>query len=445
MSCSEYPTESASSAVPAGVAFHYDLPPELIAQDPPQRRGDSRLLHVAIGGEVRGEHAFRQLPDLLRAGDLLVLNDSRVLPARLWTRRAGSGGRVELLLVRPLSGDDDGWRALARPTRRLRPGSRLEVMDRDGTANVGAESPVMLEVTRLHGDGFCDVRARGEDLAAVAWRRGEMPLPPYIKRTADDPQRRQRLRNDRRRYQTVYARYDASGAGSGAAPTAGLHFGETLLDRLRTAGVGTTFLQLHVGPGTFRPPTDDQIRRRRLHREYFRLPAATWAAINETRQRGGRVFAVGTTSLRVLETVHRLRLSAADPADRHGRPAGQGAMRPAPREFAPTTEDPEPVFRGTAVRHGSDWEVAGQTRLFLRPPDAIDSVDGLVTNFHLPDSSLLMLVAALAGDTTWRAAYRYAVAHRLRFYSYGDAMLLDPCAGGYAPASGAGDGAGTER
>ncbi len=386
-------------------AYFYDLPPDLIAQDPPPQHGGSRLLQVRIGGGVSGECAFQGLPELLRAGDLLVLNDSRVLPARLWTRRLDSGGRVELLLVRPMSLREGAWLALARPAKRLRPGVKLEVTDGAG-ASVAAPN---LEIVERGEDGFITVRPEQDDLARIAEQWGEIPLPPYIKRDSADPGQQSRRENDRLRYQTVYAQGDISGAGSVAAPTAGLHFSSDLLDHLAAAEINTARVRLHVGPGTFRPPTPDQIDRRRLHLETFRLPSATWEALTRTRRDGGRIIAVGTTSLRVLETVHQLGLSS--------RPESEV-------RFAATSEDPEPIFQGSACQDAGNWEVAGDTRLFIRPPDTVQAVDGLLTNFHLPGSSLLMLVAALAGDRTWRDAYDYAVARRLRFYSYGDAMLV---------------------
>lgn len=196
-----------------------------------------------------------------------------------------------------------------------------------------------------------------------------------------------------------------------AAPTAGLHFSRTTLAALAAAGIGTARVSLHVGPGTFRAPSDEQIAARRLHREYFHLPAEVSARIDAVRRSQGRVIAVGTTSLRVLETAARLELPP------------QGAEH---LSFPPGDRDDQPAFTGEARRRGGHWEVAGQTRLFLRPPDKVTAVDGLLTNFHLPGSSLLMLVAALAGEETWPAVYAHAVAQRMRFYSYGDCMLILP-------------------
>ncbi len=394
-----------------GDPFHYDLPAGLIAQEPANRRADSRLLWLDPTTGDLHNHRFRDLPHLLIPGDLLVLNDSRVLPARLWTRRQDSAGRVELLLVRPQPAVGPGaWLAMARPVRRLRAGLRLILTDPRGEE---AEAPP-LEILAVRGGGFVQVTA-AVDLGSLAQQWGEMPLPPYIRRAVADPDWERRREQDRERYQTVYARHP----GSVAAPTAGLHFETALLQSLLASGIGTTRVTLHVGPGTFRPPTISQSTRRRLHREYFHYPAETDAAIRQAQARSGRIVAVGTTSLRVLETVRLLQSTEAAP---------DGAI------LATTTRSevrwPEsqrgslPLFVGTARRLSLGWDVQGSTRLFIQPPDTVQSADGLLTNFHLPGSSLLMLVAALAPDPLWRRAYRHAVEHRFRFYSYGDAMLI---------------------
>ena len=396
-----------SDASPTGI-FDFDLPEELIAQDPPARRGDSRLLLVAPGVGVVAERVFRQLPEVLRAGDLLVLNESRVLPARLLTTRPDTGGKVEVLLVRPASAERT-WLALARPGRRLRAGTVLKV--EQGANGPEIQGPRLEVVARLDQGRFLVTGATDPGLLAQEW--GVMPLPPYIKRNPEDLVS-ERGRRDRDRYQTVYAVDDRSGAGSVAAPTAGLHFSETGLERLSAGGVGIARVSLHVGPGTFREPTAEQVAARRLHREYFHLPSETAARIQETRDCGGRVIAVGTTSLRVLETVARLHLPRGGP-DR--------------LEFPDDGSNEVPEFRGEARRRQGFWAVSGETRLFLRPPDRVTAVDGLLTNFHLPGSSLLMLVAALMGENTWPAVYAHAVASRLRFYSYGDCMLIMPGAG----------------
>lgn len=407
--------------------YDFELPPELIAQQPAQRRADARLLLVARGEGVRGEAVCRDLPSLLRPGDLLVINDSRVLPARLAAQRAG-GGKVELLLVAPRGGG--AWRALARPARRLRRGDRLQLRPGPGSraearAAAAPQASPILSVLELAGDGFVDLIAEDGDLAAVAEDWGGVPLPPYIRRAGANgggggAAAAALRRRDRERYQTVYARV----SGSVAAPTAGLHFDAELLGELQARGVGLASVTLHVGPGTFRPPSAADVARRRLHPEAFHFPAAVDAALRRTGEAGGRVIAVGTTALRVLETVRRLGLEAAGPARR--------VWDAAPAE-------PDPIFTGAALRRAEGWEVEGSTRLFLLPPDVITAADGLLTNFHLPGSSLLMLVAAAAGRSAWRAAYAHAVAARFRFYSYGDAMLLLP------PGNGAGDAAGGGR
>ncbi len=391
---------SASSTVGP---YDFDLPTDLIAQDPPARRGDSRILLVEPGCQVAGERVFRQIPEILRAGDLLVLNESRVLPARLLTTRQDTGGQVEVLLVRPV-GADNRWLALARPGRRLKTGTRLVVRGASGDS----DAPV-LEITERLDQGQVILTAE-QDPGLLAEQWGVMPLPPYIKRDHEDLVSARGTR-DRERYQTVFAVPDDTGAGSVAAPTAGLHFSEAILDALATAGVKTARVSLHVGPGTFREPTTEQITARRLHREYFHLPPETALRIAETRRSGGRVIAVGTTSLRVLETVSRLGLPD------HG---------PDHLTFGSGADEGLREFEGEAVRREGHWDVVGQTRLFLRPPDKVSAVDGLLTNFHLPGSSLLMLVAALAGEKTWPLVYAHAVAERMRFYSYGDCMLILP-------------------
>jgi S-adenosylmethionine:tRNA ribosyltransferase-isomerase len=386
--------------------FVFDLPVELIAQDPAERRGDSRLLLVEPEKGVTGESVFRQLPHLLRKGDLLVMNESRVLPARMITRRVDTGGQVEILLVRPMEDQPLTWLAMARPAKRLRQGICLKVV----SGHEDQESSATLEVVAKRDDGqilvSCD-----DDLASVAEQWGEMPLPPYIRRDHDDPDIDQRRERDRLRYQTVFCQPDNSGAGSVAAPTAGLHFSPETMTGLEAAGIKTAMVRLHVGPGTFRPPTDEQISSRRLHREYFHLPAETARAMAETRLQGGRVIAVGTTSLRVLETVARLPLD----------PASANTMT-----FAGNETDAHGMFTGEARRHGDYWDTSGSTRLFISPPDNVNAADGLLTNFHLPGSSLLMLVASLMGDKTWLGVYKHAVENRLRFYSYGDCMLILP-------------------
>jgi len=378
-------------------AYRFDLPDALIAQVPAERRTASRLLRVTRGAGVQGEAAFADLPDLLSPGDLLVVNDSRVLNARLHLRRDPGGGRVELLLVRPRGADD--WLAMARPVRRLRPGSQLVSSDESGRTD-------RVDVIEVLGDGYVIVRVVDGSMTELAARRGETPLPPYIKRDADDTRRSDLSALDRERYQTVYARDE----GSVAAPTAGLHFDEALLATLADRGIRMVRVTLHVGPGTFRPPVAEDIDARRLHEEFFIHTAAVDAAVRETRARGGRVIAVGTTALRVLETVARLDLWARAEAN---------------IRWPDDTETPL-EFVGEAQHEDAGWRVAGFTRLFVLPPDRIASADGLITNFHLPGSSLLMLIAAFTGPDVWRGVYAQAIADGYRFYSYGDAMLILP-------------------
>lgn len=330
--------------------FNFELPPELIAQQPLAERTASRLLELGPGRQLRDRH-FADLPQLLRAGDLLVLNDTRVLPARLYGAKA-SGGRIEMLLERVLSADE----ALVqlRSSHAPKPGSALCF---DGEVDA--------TVLRRQDEFFVLRFAR--PVVEVLDQSGHVPLPPYIRRTDEH--------TDRERYQTVYARE----RGSVAAPTAGLHFDETLLAALSVQGVEFGRLTLHVGAGTFAPLRPHQLKTGRLHAERLSVSAELCAAVASCRARGGRVVAVGTTAVRGLESA-----------------ATAGVLRP----------------------------FSGETSLFIRPGYAFQVVDALITNFHLPESSLLMLVAAFGGVTPVMAAYREAVARQYRFFSYGDAMFL---------------------
>lgn len=338
-------------------SWDFDLPADRIAVRPAEIRSASRLLALDRAGGPPRHHRFAELPGLLRPGDLLVANDSRVMHARLRARRA-SGGAVELVVLQ--LGDGRDVAALARPARKLRAG---DVLGFAGTEDVGG-----CVVTREAADGVVGLRF-DRDVREVMARIGAPPLPPYVERPADDA--------DRERYQTVYA----GPLGSAAAPTAGLHFDAAVLDALRARGIGFATVTLHVGIGTFRPLRAEDVARGELHSERYDVPAATVDAIARVRADGGRVIAVGTTSARTLES--------ATPV---------GARVPTPGE--------------------------GVTRLFVRPPYAFRAVDGLVTNFHLPRSSLLMLVACLVGRERLLAAYAEAIAHGYRFYSYGDAMVV---------------------
>ncbi|MBT9568652.1 MAG: tRNA preQ1(34) S-adenosylmethionine ribosyltransferase-isomerase QueA [Thiobacillus sp.] len=331
--------------------FDFELPDELIAQFPSTLRGASRLLHVDDQGALH-DRMFRDLPSLLRPDDLLVLNDTRVIKARLFGLK-GSGGKVELLVERVV--DDAEALVFIRASHAPKPGSQI----------------------RLADDTVLDVLARQADLTRVRFSRpvldvldhvGLLPLPPYIEHTP--------TADDEARYQTVYA----NEPGSVAAPTAGLHFDEAMLDTLRTQGIRIAHVTLHVGAGTFQPVRVDNIADHTMHSERYSIPQATIDAIHAARGCGGRVVAVGTTSMRTLE--------AAAQAD--------------------------PLAAG-----------AGETAIFITPGYRFKVVDALITNFHLPKSTLLMLVSAFSGVDTIRAAYAHAIAERYRFFSYGDAMFLE--------------------
>lgn len=363
----------------------YVLPDSLIAQHPAPHREDARLLLVDRGGSSLADRSIGDLPDLLAPGDLLVLNDSRVLPARFLARRA-TGGRVPGLFVEEES--PGLWRVMLQGAGRLRPGTELHLM--------GAEPspPGMCLLERL-GEGHWRVELDRRDSPEVLLAQfGETPLPPYIRRAepnrAGDPE-------DRQRYQTVYARH----AGSIAAPTAGLHFTDALLARLRDRGIHAAFVTLHVGVGTFKPLTVSRIQDHVMHAERFEVTAETLFALRDCRQRRGRIVAVGTTSARVLETA-----------------AATGALE---RAGARSQHHPSPS--SSAIDRPDD-AVRGSTKLFIYPPYRFQLVDALLTNFHLPRSTLLALVMALAGKDLTRRAYSHAVEQRYRFYSYGDAMLV---------------------
>jgi S-adenosylmethionine:tRNA ribosyltransferase-isomerase len=333
--------------------FHYELPDELIARHPAARRSDSRLLHLDGKTGAVTDRQFADLPRLLRAGDLMVFNDTRVVPARLYGRK-DSGGRVEILLERVLGG-----------------ASALVQMR-------SSKPPAAGSTIHLEGGGTVRVTGRSEDFwvlefdespGAVFERQGEMPLPPYLRRAVED--------SDRERYQTVYAREP----GAVAAPTAGLHFDAEFLATCERAGVASAQVTLHVGAGTFQPVRVDDLGLHRMHAERVVVPAATCDAVAACRARGGRVVAIGTTAVRALES------------------AAAGG------ELAPSACD---------------------TRLFITPGFRFRVVDALVTNFHLPESTLLMLVCAFAGRQHVLGAYRHAVAAGYRFFSYGDAMFVEP-------------------
>jgi S-adenosylmethionine:tRNA ribosyltransferase-isomerase len=331
--------------------FDYLLPPELIAQAPLPERSASRLL--VVGEDSLSDRRFADLPDYLRPGDLLVFNDTRVLHARLHGTK-DSGGQVEVLIERPVGPHE----ALAqiRASKSPKAGSQLRLAD-------ALDVTVLGRVGEFYHLRFPDT----DDLVVLLERYGKLPLPPYIERAAGEA--------DEARYQTVYAREP----GSVAAPTAGLHFDDTVLARVREAGAACAWLTLHVGAGTFQPVRVDDLSEHRMHRERYVIPQDTVDAIAATRAAGGRVIAVGTTSMRALE---------------------------AAAQDGPLTA-------------GSD-----ETEIFILPGFRFQVVDALITNFHLPKSTLLMLVSAFSGVNTIRRAYAHAVAERYRFFSYGDAMLL---------------------
>ena len=342
--------------------FDYFLPEERIAQTPAEPRDASRLLVLDRNrADGRLEHrTFRELTKYLRPGDLMVFNRSRVIPARLYGTETRSGARVEVLLVRR---QEPGiWQALGRPGRRLRAGTQVTVEAHDGSGSA------QVEVVASQDNGLRLVRISDESALESL---GELPLPPYIKETPDDPDR----------YQTVYA----DTPGSVAAPTAGLHFTEPLLDLIRSKGVQTAWVTLHVGLDTFRPVHGENIAEHKIHTEWFELPQETAAAINATQRRGDRIIAVGTTTVRTLEHV------------------GRNAMLHGAQEIHAATGDAD---------------------LFILPGHEFRSVDAMITNFHLPRSTLLMLVSAFAGRERILTAYEEAVRLEYRFYSFGDAMLL---------------------
>jgi S-adenosylmethionine:tRNA ribosyltransferase-isomerase len=334
----------------------YELPPHLIAQEPAAERDEARLLVVDRATGALSHHHFRELPELLSPGDLLVLNDTRVLPARLVGRRERTGGKWEGLFLR--TNADGQWELLAQTRGHPVPGEVIVV----------EPGPLRLTLRgRTNGHWLAEPDPPGPPAELLA-RSGRVPLPPYIRKGQAGPA-------DRERYQTVYARAD----GSVAAPTAGLHFTPAVLDRLRARGIETATVTLHVGLGTFEPMKLDDPAQHRMHAEWGEVPAATVEAIRKCKTRGGRVIAVGTTATRALES---------------------------------------------AARDGELGPWTGDTDMFIYPRYRFRVVDGLITNFHLPRTTLLLLVAAFAGPELVRAAYADAIRREYRFYSYGDAMLV---------------------
>lgn len=334
--------------------FDFELPQELIAQTPLEKRDQSRLLVVDRAAGALTDASFPDLVRYLRPEDVLVINDSRVLPARLFGRNRAKAGVVEILLLRPRG--EGSWEVLVKPGKKARIGAVIEF-----SPSLACEVVAITE----HGSRIVDFKFEG-DFEKTLEELGETPLPPYIHERLDDPQR----------YQTVYAKHP----GSVAAPTAGLHFTPELLEAVSKQGTAIVPLTLHVGLGTFRPVQTEQVEDHVMHEEFYQLSPESAELINARKQAGGRVFAVGTTSVRVLETV----------ADEKGR-----------------------------VAPGSGW-----TDIFIYPGYRFKVVDALITNFHLPKSSLLMLVSAFAGQETIRTAYEHAISQGYRFFSFGDGMLL---------------------
>lgn len=336
--------------------FDYELPPELIAQRPCPERDGSRMMTMGRRSGACQTHPFSKFPDFLRPDDCLVLNDTKVIPARLFGRKESGGGQVEALLLERTG--PGRWQALLRPGRRLKPSARVRLDGGDFFYTVKEKTP----------DGRFALEFSTPDVLEMLQQQGATPLPPYLHRAADE--------SDVERYQTVYARHP----GAVAAPTAGLHFTDAMLRSIEAQGTRLATVTLHVGQGTFQPVAATRVEEHVMHAESFTLSPAAADVVNDCRRRGGRIVAVGTTSVRVLE-------SCTD--------AG-----------------------GTVVPR------QGQTRLFMHPPDEPRAVDVLLTNFHLPRSTLLMLVSCFSSREQVLAAYRRAIAERLRFYSYGDCMLL---------------------
>jgi S-adenosylmethionine:tRNA ribosyltransferase-isomerase len=351
--------------------FHFNLPPELIAQQPAARRDASRLLVLHRPSGIIEHRRFPDLLEFLKPGDVLVLNNSQVIPARMHGKNPKTGGQFEILLLEENATND--WWAMMRPGKRARIGTRIQLLSKSG-----ATTEIFAEVTGVNDEGHRRLHFSGTknifcELDAI----GEMPLPPYIERSKE-------IAEDKERYQTVFS----GAAGSVAAPTAGLHFTPEMLDKIRALGVKIRFVTLHVGAGTFLPVKAEKIADHKMHGERFEIAAETASAINAAKESGRRVVAVGTTATRALESVARL---------------NAGILN---------------VY-------------AGKTDIFIFPPARFQVVDALLTNFHLPESTLLMLVSAFAAPgETWRgrdlvlAAYAEAIRERYRFFSYGDAMLI---------------------
>jgi len=337
--------------------FDYPLPEDLIAQEPTEERSASRLMVVDRETKKIQHRRFPDILDYLGAGDVLVLNDTRVRPARLIGTKEGTGARIELLLLNPLG--EDRWESLVKPAKRIREGTIVHFGEGDLTA-------VAEEKTEAAGGRVFRLHYNTSDLERLLDKLGEMPLPPYIRKQLDEPER----------YQTVYSRE----VGSAAAPTAGLHFTRELLEQAKEKGVEIVPITLHVGLGTFRPVTAENVEEHQMHAEFYEVSEVSATAIQKAKERGNRVVAVGTTSVRTLESVAR--------------------------------------------EHGEVRATRGWTDIFIYPGFPFRVVDTLLTNFHLPQSTLLMLVSAFASRELMLEAYRTAVSERYRFFSFGDAMLI---------------------
>ncbi|MCA0982628.1 tRNA preQ1(34) S-adenosylmethionine ribosyltransferase-isomerase QueA [Halobacillus yeomjeoni] len=335
--------------------YDFELPEELIAQVPLQDRASSRMMVLNREEKAIEHKQFSDIKQFLNPGDCLVLNDTRVLPARLYGAKEGTGGKVEVLLLHQTENDE--WEVLVKPAKKVKVGTKI----------VFGDGQLVAECTELQDHGGRKVRFSYEGIfLEVLESLGEMPLPPYIKEQLPD----------RERYQTVYAKEE----GSAAAPTAGLHFTNELLEDLQAYGVEIAYLTLHVGLGTFRPVSVDNIEEHDMHAEFYQVSKETADQLNRIRENGGRIISVGTTSTRTLETIIR--------------------------------------------DYGTFTEASGWTDIFIYPPQQLKAIDGLITNFHLPKSTLIMLVSAFAGRDFILEAYHQAVEERYRFFSFGDAMLI---------------------
>ncbi|MGF7399764.1 tRNA preQ1(34) S-adenosylmethionine ribosyltransferase-isomerase QueA [Thermoanaerobacterium thermosaccharolyticum] len=335
--------------------FYYDLPEELIAQEPLKNRDESRLMILnRLTGEIKHD-IFKNIISYLNPNDVLVLNDTKVIPARLIGVREDTGGKIEFVLLKRLSKDE--WEILVKPGRRAKIGSKFIFGNGELKAEVISNTDVGGRIVRFSYEGIFE---------EVLDKLGEMPVPPYIKKKLED----------KNMYQTVYAKHE----GSAAAPTAGLHFTNKLLDDIRKYGVKTVFVTLHVGLGTFRPVKEEVIEKHKMHSEFYTVTEEAAQAINTARESGGRIISVGTTSTRTLETV----------ADENG-----------------------------IIHAGSGW-----TDIFIYPGYKYKAIDGIITNFHLPESTLIMMISAFAGKENVMNAYKTAIDNKYRFYSFGDAMLI---------------------